>query len=119
MKYYKGNFPDPAAFGMAAYGWAWHTEVGLHVIRLVSTGLFDRYPKFKIVIGHMGEMLPFQLDHVIESSRPWVKLQKGLKEVWDENIWITTSGMFSWIGNEEQYKKIAYENAENLLGLKA
>lgn len=80
---------------MAANGWAWHTEVGLHVLRVVSASLFDRYPKLKIVIGHMWEMLPFQLDRVIESSRPWAKLQKGPKEVWDENIWIITRGMFS------------------------
>ena len=158
MKYYQGNFSHAAAFGMAANGWAWHSEVGLHILRLVNAGLFDRYPSLKLVIGHMGEMLPFQLDRIIESSQPWANLKRGLKEVWNENIWITTSGMFSvdpmacvlrvtnvdhimysvdypfytsmhglkfmqdleksGLVNEEEFRKISYENAEKLLRVK-
>lgn len=48
----------------------------------------------------MGEMLPFQLDRIIRvANNQWpmagVKLEKKLRQVWDENIWITTSGMFA------------------------
>ncbi|MCJ1325518.1 hypothetical protein MMC10_002181 [Thelotrema lepadinum] len=157
-KYYEGNFSQAAAFGMSTYGWSWYTEVALHVLRLVSSGLFDRFPRFKLVIGHMGEGLPFQLARLLESSEPWVKLQRGWKQVWDENIWITTSGTFSvdpmacilrntkidhilysvdtpfypssrgqefmeklersGLVTEEQFRKIAYENAEKLLKVK-
>ena len=46
----------------------------------------------------MGEMLPFQLDRVIdigETKKGWPLRQRDLRTVWNSNIWITTSGMFS------------------------
>ena len=52
----------------------------------------------KLIIGHMGEMLTFQLDRVIdigETKGGWPQRDRGLREVWKTNIWITTSGMFS------------------------
>jgi len=39
----------------------WHAETGLHILRLAATGVFDRHPKLQIVVGHMGENLPFSL----------------------------------------------------------
>lgn len=93
--HYKGNFSDKAAMWMSIAGWGWHTETGLHVLRLWSSGLFDKYPKLKIVIGHMGEMLPFQLDRIVPMSQQWADNKRDLRTVWKENIWITTSGMFS------------------------
>ncbi|KAK9321514.1 hypothetical protein V1517DRAFT_326105 [Lipomyces orientalis] len=95
MDHYKGNYSDSVAMALSAYGWAWHTETGLHILRLFASGLFDRFPKLKIVIGHMGEMLPFQLDRIFLISERWGKRERGLREVWRNNIWITTSGMFS------------------------
>lgn len=97
MPHYKGNFPDKAAFSMSIAGWGWHSETALHVLRLWASGLFDKYPKLKVVIGHMGEMLPFQLDRIVPlSEKTWgVKHQRDLRTVWNENFWITTSGMFS------------------------
>lgn len=95
QSYYSGNFAFPAAFGMAANAWSWHTENALHILRLFAAGLFDRHPKLKVIIGHMGEMLPFQLERVIHASAPWGDMKRNLREVWNENIWITTSGMFA------------------------
>jgi predicted TIM-barrel fold metal-dependent hydrolase len=95
MEYYKGNYDDSVAIALSAFGWAWHTETGLHILRLFASGLFDRFPKLKIVIGHMGEMLPFQLERIFPMSERWGKRERGLREVWRNNIWITTSGMFS------------------------
>jgi predicted TIM-barrel fold metal-dependent hydrolase len=93
--HYRGNFSEGAAMSMSIAGWGWHSETALHVLRLFASGLFDRFPKLKIIIGHMGEMLPFQLDRVVRISARWGKRERGLKQVWDENLWITTSGMFS------------------------
>ena len=39
-------------------GWAWHIETAVHVIRLILGGVFDRFPRLQIVIGHLGEGLP-------------------------------------------------------------
>ncbi|KAF1346934.1 2-amino-3-carboxymuconate-6-semialdehyde decarboxylase [Delphinella strobiligena] len=95
MPHYKGNFPDKAAFSMSIAGWGWHSETALHVLKLWASGLFDKHPKLKIIIGHMGEMLPFQLDRIFPMSAMWAEHQRDLKTVWNENFWITTSGMFS------------------------
>ncbi|KAL6721006.1 hypothetical protein ACLMJK_000106 [Lecanora helva] len=96
---YDGNYPDAVAESLSEYGWGWHNETAIHFLRLFAAGLFDRYPTLKIVLGHLGEMLPFQLDRIERiTMRMWphvgLELQRTLRQVWDENIWITTSGMF-------------------------
>ena len=45
----------------ASAGWGWHIETAVHVIRMILGGVFDRYPKLQIVIGHLGEGIPFML----------------------------------------------------------
>jgi predicted TIM-barrel fold metal-dependent hydrolase len=95
VDYYKGNYDDSVAVALSAYGWSWHSETGLHILRLFASGLFDRFPRLKIVIGHMGELLPFQIERIIPGSQRWVKRERGLREVWRNNIWVTTSGMFT------------------------
>ncbi|KAE9379311.1 putative 2-amino-3-carboxymuconate-6-semialdehyde decarboxylase, partial [Stipitochalara longipes BDJ] len=94
LEHYKGNYDDKVATALSAFGWGWHAETGLHILRLYCSGLFDRYPKLKIIIGHMGELLPFQLERIIRASRMWGR-ERGLREVWQSNIWITTSGTFA------------------------
>ena len=44
--------------------WAYGVEVGTHVLKLISGGVFDRFPKLRIVVGHMGESLPFWLPRI-------------------------------------------------------
>lgn len=92
---FAGNYTEGVCQSLAGWGWGWHSDTGLHVLRLFASGLFDRYPRLKIIIGHDGEMLPFQLDRILPMSRGWGLRQRGLKVVWNENIWVTTSGMFS------------------------
>ncbi|RAH72400.1 amidohydrolase family protein [Aspergillus aculeatinus CBS 121060] len=94
MEYHRGNYDESVALALSAYGWAWHTETGLHVLRLYASGVFDRYPRLKVVIGHMGEMLPFQLERVFTVAERWGR-ERSFREVWRDNIWVTTSGMFS------------------------
>ncbi|GKT49804.1 decarboxylase orsB [Colletotrichum spaethianum] len=97
----KVNFEGPYGPGVAAvlgaWGWGWHSRTGLHFLRLFAAGVFNRFPKLKIILGHMGEMLPFMLDRTVKASATWPASEpkRGLREVWDENVWITTSGMFS------------------------
>jgi len=94
LEHYKGNYAENVATALSAFGWGWHAETGLHILRLYCSGLFDRYPKLKIIIGHMGELLPFQLERIVRASRMWGR-ERGLREVWKSNIWITTSGTFA------------------------
>lgn len=95
VDYYKGNYDDSVAVTLSAFGWSWHSETGLHILRLFASGLFDRFPRLKIIIGHMGELLPFQLERIISGAQKWAKTERPLREVWKNNIWVTTSGMFT------------------------
>ncbi|KAF2770258.1 amidohydrolase 2 [Teratosphaeria nubilosa] len=91
---YTGNFTTGASKSLGASGWGWHNEVALHVLRLHASGKFDKFPKLKIIIGHFGEMIPFMLARIEKLSVRWGKI-KPFKQVYDENIWITTSGVWS------------------------
>ena len=93
--HYKGNFSPAAGIMMSTSGWGWHSETGLHILRLFAAGLFDRLPKLKIVIGHMGELIPHMFDRICRGTRNWGKFERDLRTVWRENIWVTTSGMFT------------------------
>ena len=93
--HYSGNFSDFAKMMMSASGWGWHSECGLHILRLFASGLFDKFRTLKIVIGHMGEMLPYMLDRIIHTTRLWGQFERDLRTVWRENIWVTTSGLFT------------------------
>lgn len=78
----------------------WHNDIAENVIRMYASGLFDRVPRVKVIIGHMGEIIPFMLERIDRFiNRRWKGSSKTLKrtflEVWNENFWITTSGMWS------------------------
>ena len=93
--YYTGF--DPAVnFSLSANGWGWHSEVGLHALRMILAGVFDRLPTLQIIIGHMGEMLPFMLARIDNTLSPAAKnLQRPVSEYFLHNFHITTSGFFT------------------------
>jgi 5-carboxyvanillate decarboxylase len=79
--------------------WGYQAEAGLHAVRLVMSGVFDRYPNLKIVLGHMGEGIPYwfyRIDYMHRGAsrfnwRP--QLAKAPSEYFKSNFMITTSGM--------------------------
>jgi predicted TIM-barrel fold metal-dependent hydrolase len=90
--YFKGY--EELAF--AAWGFA--LDTCSHFLRLVFAGVFDRYPKLTIILGHMGEGLPFWLYRADDHTRIAAKrrgLKKTLAEYLTENLMITCSGNFS------------------------
>lgn len=84
-----------AVNSLMASSWNWHSDVALHVFKLFAAGIFDKFPRLKIVIGHFGEMIPFMLARIYQLSPRWGKRDRDFKQVWDGNIWITTSGVWS------------------------
>lgn len=78
--------------------WAWQAATGGHVMRLIFGRVFDRHPRARIIVGHMGEFLPFQLSR-IDSCTTHMDLDEPLgnppSEYFGRNILITTSGVFS------------------------
>lgn len=92
---FAGSFPQVVSTGIANGVWGWHEDTGLHIVKFFAAGLFKRFPRLKIIIGHLGEMLPMMLDR-IDGSRFFAQGEVGrFSHVWDNNIWITSSGMFS------------------------
>jgi len=80
--------------------WGFQAETGLHAMRLIVAGVFDRYPSLKIVLGHMGEAVPYwlyRIDYmynVFTSRRTNVKkIQRKPSQYVKDNFLITTSGV--------------------------
>lgn len=83
--------PEQVSAAISAFGFGWHSDVAVHLLRLYAGGTFDRFPKLKIVIGHFGEMIPFMLQRVERTAGRWGRT-RSFRQVWDENVWLTTSG---------------------------
>ena len=93
--YYSG-LEQGAGRVLEAAGWGWHSETAIHLLRLVLAGTLDKHPKLKIIIGHMGEMLPVMLaraDAVFALDID--HLQRPVSRAILDQVWITTSGIFT------------------------
>ncbi len=79
--------------------WAFAQETAVHALRLMASGLFDAHPGLRIILGHLGEGLPYSIWRV-DNRNAWVKLPKNypakrpLGDYFRENFYITTSGNF-------------------------
>jgi predicted TIM-barrel fold metal-dependent hydrolase len=93
--YFAGFAPQVSAV-LATSAWGWHVETGLHVLRLALAGVFDRFPRLQIIVGHLGEALPFMLARASTVLSPAATgLERTLAEYVRENVHLTTSGFFS------------------------
>lgn len=80
--------------------WAFHAETAVHALRLIGSGLFDECPRLQIVLGHLGEGLPYYLWR-IDNRNSWMKAphkyaaKKSVADYFRANFHVTTSGHFS------------------------
>ena len=94
--YYTGPWPDYVSdiFSRGAIGW--HIETAVHALRMVAGGVFDRCPDLKIVIGHLGEGLPFFFDRVSKlMPKEKTKLERSVLEYMNDNFYYSIAG-FNW-----------------------
>ena len=81
---------------LSGAGYGWHQEVALQCLRMIASGVFDRFPKLQIIVGHMGEGLPFFYwrfgDDLARITAD--KLRKPVQQYFHDNFWITTSAFF-------------------------
>jgi predicted TIM-barrel fold metal-dependent hydrolase len=79
--------------------WAFAQETAVHALRLMGSGLFDAHPRLKIILGHLGEGLPYGMWRV-DHCNGWVQgrhnypAQKKIADYFYENFYVTTSGNF-------------------------
>jgi uncharacterized protein len=150
---YYGRLPPQIGMALSMAGWGWHVDTGLHVLRLIAAGVLDEYPGLQIIVGHMGEALPFFLARSSRVLREQAGLPRPLEDYAVQNLHFTTSGMFTYppltclldvVGpdrvmfsvdypyssnsegrdfvlgapiSDADREKLAYRNAERLLGL--
>ncbi|MBV9802384.1 MAG: amidohydrolase [Solirubrobacterales bacterium] len=93
--YYDG-LPDRFGDILAGNAWGWHVDTGLHVLRLIAGGVLDEYPELQIIVGHMGEALPYFLARSSRNLQRQAGLTRPLDHYMIENFHFTTSGMFSY-----------------------
>jgi predicted TIM-barrel fold metal-dependent hydrolase len=93
--YYSDLKPGPARV-LEAAGWGWHSETAIHVLRLVLSGALDRHRRLKLIIGHMGEMLPVMIARIDEVIALDIDhLQRPVSRAILDQVWLTTSGIFT------------------------
>ena len=92
-RYYAPYDTTHPTFSRAAWGFG--VEAGTQAVRLVLSGVFDRHPDLKILLGHLGEAIPFLMPRIDAGlSRPG-GAEVRFAEVFRRNFWISTSGFFS------------------------
>jgi len=92
-------------------GWGFSVDTGTHLLRMIQSGVFDRHPKLRIIIGHMGELIPFCYSRLslALSMGEWLlsaqesktthsssihRMEKSFNYYMKENVYVTTSGVF-------------------------
>lgn len=94
---YAGNYAPELTALLATGAWGWHIETAIHVLRIILSGAFDQYPDLQLIIGHLGETLPFMLPRLDRTlPREATKLERSLGTYLRENIYYTFSG-FNYI----------------------
>lgn len=80
--------------------WAFTVETATHALRIITSGLFDRLPTLQLILGHLGETLPFavgRIDYSLGQGRGGPQLSKSVAEYLSTNCYFTTAGNFSTV----------------------
>lgn len=98
-KEYFDNLPDNFSFTLALSAWGWHADTAVHTLRLALSGALDRHRGLKIIIGHLGEALPFMLDRIDETTSAQARslLSRSVRQTLTDQVWLTTSGFFTMV----------------------
>lgn len=91
----KAYSPALATF-MGGAAWGWHMEQGVQMVRLIISGLMEKYPNLKLVSGHWGEFVPMFLERLSEFL-PFsgLDLPHSFEYYYKRNVYVTPSGMFT------------------------
>lgn len=95
--YYKGeNIPQAVSAVFGAYGYGWHVDVGIHMMRMILSGIFQKLPNLKLMTGHWGELVPYYFDRIDEMIPESVTgFDRPFSQIYKEHVYITPSGIAS------------------------
>jgi predicted TIM-barrel fold metal-dependent hydrolase len=109
MDAYYSGLPGDTGHLLSIAGWGWHSETAIHILRLILAGVFDKLPKLQVIIGHMGEGIPYALARTSAVLTPASKhLKRSIVETFQQQVHVTTSGYFT---------KPPFDCAREVLGL--
>ncbi len=125
---YYTDLPEGAGRVLESAAWGWHSETAIQVLRLVLSGTLDKYPKLKLIIGHMGEMLPVMLARIDDvGALDSEHLKRPVSRTITDQVWVTTSGIFTQppfiaalqtFGIDRLMFSVDYPYAPNMMGRK-
>lgn len=96
QSYYTGFNKDVEAI-LPTYGFGWHLEPGMQVLRMILGGVFDRFPNLKVISGHWGEVMPFMISRFDQVLPPEITgLKEKISTYYKRNVWITPSGIYDY-----------------------
>lgn len=106
--YYKskeGDWNDVTALRFGSAGFGWHIDIGIQMVRMILSGIFDRIPNLHLVTGHWGEGMISMLDRLDYMLPPEITdLKQYISDYYRQNIYITPSGIKSQINLEATVK---------------
>lgn len=93
---YYGGFDRELTARLSMFGWGWHNEAGIQVVRMLLAGVFDRYSSLQVISGHWGEMVPFFLQRLDDSIPQEASgLSRSIVQTYREHVYVSPSGMLT------------------------
>lgn len=96
QRLYFSGFENEVTNRLSMFSWGFHHEAGLQVVRLIVSGVLDRFPGLKIISGHLGEMVPYYL-HRLDETLPiaLTGLSRSILQTYRDQVFVTPSGMLN------------------------
>ncbi|NMM04085.1 amidohydrolase [Paraburkholderia sp. RP-4-7] len=93
---YYGGLGKEVSARLSLFGWGWHHEAGIQVIRMMLSGQFDKFPNLQVISGHWGEMVPFYLQRMDDTiPQEATGLSRSITDTYKSHVYVTPSGMFN------------------------
>lgn len=94
--YFESNqWSDVVTGILSSAGYGWHMDVGIQVIRMIASGIFDKLPGLKLISGHWGELVPLFLERLDDELTTYADLQYPFSTYYRHNVYVTPSGILS------------------------
>ncbi len=93
--YSRGEWSDLVSGILSTAGFGWHIDVGIQVLRMVLSGIFDEYPNLKLISGHWGEMIPMFLERFDDEFNAYDTLKQPVSHYFRQNIYFSPSGILT------------------------
>lgn len=93
---YYGGLATQVTARLSLFGWGWHNEAGVHLLRLLLSRKFDEHPKLQVISGHWGEMVPFYLSRLDDAIPQAITgLSRSITETFKQHVYVTPSGIMA------------------------